>query len=278
VVAIERILQAEGHAHIDVEGLSWLRRQLVKVGDLDDLELTGLSDTRRSVIAGGVAILSALFEGLRLDRMRATTNALREGVLLELIGRERHQDIRDQTVRHLSDRFDIDGRQAFRVQQTALSLFDQVRDVWKLRKKHRLLLRWAAAVHEAGIFLSYSGYHKHGAYLLTHMDMPGFSRQEQRCIAALVLGHRGKPTREKIAEIAPMWDRKLLHLVLLLRIAARIHRRRSPRPPPRVIASVQKRTLSLVFPAGWLQDRPLTRTDIEEDATILERLGYEIHL
>ena len=53
------------------------------------------------------------------------------------------------------------------------------------------------------------------------MEMPGFSRQEQRCIAALVLGHRGRPTRDKIADVAPMWDRKLLHLVLLLRVAAR---------------------------------------------------------
>jgi len=278
VVAIERILQAEGYSHIDTEGLQWLRRQLIKVGDLDDLELDGLSDNRRPVIAGGVAILSALFEGLRLEEMRATTNALREGVLLELMGRERHQDIRDQTIRQLSDRFDIDGRQAFRVQQTALSLFDQVQHVWKLKKRHRMLLRWAAAVHEAGIFLSYSGYHKHGSYLLTHMDLPGFSRQEQRCVAALVLGHRGKPTREKIAEVAPMWDRKLLHLVVLLRMAARIHRRRSPRPPPRVRVTAEKRTLAITFPDGWLQERPLTRMDFEEDEPILARLGYEIQL
>ena len=90
IVAIERILQAEGHSHIDAEGLAWLRRQLCKVGDLDDVELEGLSDNRRPVIAGGVAILSALFAGLRLNRLRATGNALREGVLLELIGRERH--------------------------------------------------------------------------------------------------------------------------------------------------------------------------------------------
>jgi exopolyphosphatase/guanosine-5'-triphosphate,3'-diphosphate pyrophosphatase len=131
VVAIERILQAEGYSHIDVDGLQWLRRQLIKMGEVDDIELDGLSDTRRPVIAGGVAILSALFEGLRLEQMRATTNALREGVLLELIGRERHQDIRDQTIRYLSERFDIDGRQAFRVQQTALSLFDQAQDTWE---------------------------------------------------------------------------------------------------------------------------------------------------
>jgi exopolyphosphatase/guanosine-5'-triphosphate,3'-diphosphate pyrophosphatase len=276
VVAIERILQAEGYSHIDVEGLQWLRRQLVKVGELDDLELDGLSEHRRPVIAGGVAILSALFEGLRLEQMRATTNALREGVLLELMGRERHQDIRDQTIRQLSDRFDIDGRQAFRVQQTALSLFDQVQTVWKLKKRHRMLLRWSAAVHEAGMFLSYSGHHKHGAYLLTHMDLPGFSRQEQRCVAALVLGHRGKPTRDKIAAVAPMWDRRFLHLVVLLRVAARIHRRRSPRPPPRVNVTVEKRTLVLTFPDGWLQERPLTRMDFEEDESVVARLGYKI--
>ena len=278
IVAIERILQAQGHSHIDAEGLSWLRRQLYKVGDLDDLELEGLSDNRRPVIAGGVAILSALFEGLRLDHLRATGNALREGVLLELIGRERHQDIRDQTVRHLSDRFEIDGRQAFRVQQTALALFDQVQQGWKLKKRHRSLLRWAASLHESGIVLSYTGYHKHGAYLLTHMEMPGFSRQEQRCIAALVLGHRGRPTREKIADVAPMWDRRLLHLLLLLRVAARVHRRRSPRPAPSIVAEVNKRTLTLMFPGDWLADRPLTRMDLEDDAAVLDRLGYTIKL
>ena len=248
------------------------------MGDLDDLEVDGLSENRRPVIAGGVAILSALFEGLRITNMRATGNALREGVLLELIGRDRHQDIRDQTVRYMSDRFEIDGRQAFRVQQTALSLFDQVKESWKLKKRHRALLRWAASLHESGIFLSYTGYHKHGAYLLTHMEMPGFSRQEQRCIAALVLGHRGRPTRDKIADVAPMWDRKLLHLVLLLRVAARIHRRRSPRPPPTIVVKVSKRKLSLVFPDGWLAERPLTRMDLEEDSHVLERLGYTIEV
>ena len=178
----------------------------------------------------------------------------------------------------MSERFDIDGRQAFRVQQTALMLFDQVQEAWKLKKRHRALLRWAASLHEAGIFLSYTGYHKHGAYLLTHMEMPGFSRQEQRCIAALVLGHRGRPSRDKIADVAPMWDRRLLHLVLLLRVAARIHRRRSPRPPPRIDVEVKKRVLTLNFPDGWLDDRPLTRMDLEDDANVLERLGYSIEL
>ena len=77
-----------------------------------------------------MAILSALMQGLRIRKMQATSNALREGVLLELIGRGRQADIRESTVRHLISRFEIDARQAFRVQQTALSLFEQAAKEW----------------------------------------------------------------------------------------------------------------------------------------------------
>ena len=276
IVAIERILQARGHSQIDPEGLSWLRKKLIKAGDVDDVILEGLTESRRPVIAGGVAVLSGIMQGLRIDQLHATRSALREGVLLELVGREGHADIREATVRHLIARFEVDGRHSFRVQQTALSLFDQVCDDWTLRPRHRALLRWAAALHEAGMVMTYSGYHKHGAYLLTHTEMPGFSRQEQRSMAAIVLGHRGKPTRDKLAEVAPMWDRKLLHLVCLMRLAARIHRRRSPRPPPVVRAVASNRSLSLSFPGGWLDERPLSRADLHEDARHLANLGYTV--
>lgn len=276
--AIEQILQSRGHAAIDPEGLEWLRNRLIKTGFSDDLALEGLSDSRRPVIAGGVAVLSALFQGLRIETLRATPNALREGVLLELLGRDKQSDIRDQTVKHLVERFEIDGRQAFRVQQTALSLFDQAQESWELQDHHRRLLKWAATLHEAGLFLTYSGYHKHTSYLLTHMEMPGFSRQDQRCIAAIIRGHRGKPSRDKVAEIAPMWDRKLLHLVVLLRLSTKIHRRRSPKPPPAVSLQVHGRSLTLSFPGGWIGARPLSLADLEEDATQLLNLGYKLKI
>ena len=95
-------------------------------------------------------------------------------------------------------------------------------------------------------------------------------------MAALVLGHRGKPTKDKIAEVAPMWDRQLLHLVCLLRLASHIHRRRSPRPAPEVRMSLRNREMRLVFPGDWLDERPLSRADLEEDAKHLEGLGYRI--
>ena len=278
IVGIERMLQAKGHTTIDEQGLHWLKQTLIRAENMDDVDIEGLSENRRMVLPGGVAILSALFTGLRLKELRATNRALREGVLLELVGRERFQDLRDTTVRHLMDRFEIDGRQAFRVQQTAIELFDQVKEEWRLKENHRQLLKWATSLHEIGLFLTYSGYHKHGSYLLTHLEMPGFSRQAQRCIAALVRSHRGKPTKEKIADVAPMWDRKILHLVVLLRLATRIHRRRSPRPSPAVDLSVNSRRLRLSFPDGWLKERPLSRADLEEDATNIRGLGYTLKI
>jgi len=276
VLAIETMLHAKGYGRIDSDGLAWLREAMVKAGHANQLDLDGLSENRRPVIAGGVAILSALVEGLRIRDLRASNNALREGVLLELVRRGQPEDIRESTVRHLMTRYEIDGRQAFRVQQTALSIFSQVAETWGLEAEQRSTLRWAAALHEAGMFVTYSGYHKHGAYLLTHADMPGFSRQLQCFIAALVYGHRGSPSRDKLAQIAPMLDRPLLHLACALRIATRIHRRRSPRPAPELLVEVSGRRIELSFPGGWLDERPLSRADLEEEAQHLVGLGYEL--
>jgi exopolyphosphatase/guanosine-5'-triphosphate,3'-diphosphate pyrophosphatase len=274
--AIERILLAKGREGIDTEGIVWLSRKLIKTGRLKDLNLEGLSSDRQPVIAGGVAILMALFQGLRLKKLRATTNALREGVLLELVGREYHRDIRDDTVKRLMSRFEVDARQAFRVQHTAHMLFDQVQAPLNLKQITRQRLRWAANLHEVGMFLTYSGYHKHGAYLLTHLEMPGFSRQEQRQVATLVLGHRGNLSHAKLDGVALIVDRQTLHALALLRLAARIHRRRSPRTPPEVRLDAQGSELSIQFPKDWLAERPLTNIDLQQDAAKLAEIGYTL--
>ena len=197
---------------------------------------------------------------------------------MELVGREHERDIRDDTVRRAMDAFGVDGRQAFHVQQTALQLFKSVAKPWRLRKRHRNLLRWSSALHEVGMFLTYAGYHKHGAYLLTYRKMPGFSRQEQRYIATLVLGHRGQPSVDTLTGVALSMNPRLQRLIVLLRIAVRIHRRRSPRPPPEVQVELQDEVLHLHFPEGWLEDRPLTQGDLEEDKNYLAQLGVQLEI
>ena len=70
ILAIEGILQAQGWSTggIIPKGLVQLSNALVEAGHVDRLQLIGLKEERRSVIAGGLAILRALFRLLEIGR------------------------------------------------------------------------------------------------------------------------------------------------------------------------------------------------------------------
>jgi len=64
---------------------------------------------------------------------------------------------------------------------------------WNLKAdSYRNLLGWAARLHEIGLSLAHTRFHKTGAYLIENSDLPGFSLQEQKLLAALVRSHRRK--------------------------------------------------------------------------------------
>jgi exopolyphosphatase/guanosine-5'-triphosphate,3'-diphosphate pyrophosphatase len=139
------------------------------------------------------------------------------------------------------------------------------------------VLDWAARVHEIGLSIAYTGYHKHSAYILEHADMPGFSRELQALLAAVVEAHRRKLSRELFERVAGRERRSLaLRLAVLLRLAVRLHHSRSRERLPDVNLRVGPRTLTLGFPPGWLEARPLTRADLEEEAEQLADVGFRL--
>lgn len=264
--AIDRTLLATGLGPdgITAESLEALKQQVLRAGHIDRLELPEISRDRAQVLPGGLAILIAVVRSLRVSRMTTVDTAMREGILLELVGREDAGDVREQTVARMQARFGVDRDHAERVGQTAVKLFDQVAEPWGLPRGSRQLLVWAARLHEIGLFLRYSGYHKHGAYLIANGDLPGFSRQEQRALAALVYCHRARFDLDRIEKYRPV---KAVppELVLLLRMAVRLHRTRTASPRPEIEARASTGRLELGFPAGWLIRRPLTIADLKEE-------------
>ncbi|MDG4813832.1 exopolyphosphatase, partial [Hydrogenovibrio sp. 3SP14C1] len=72
------------------------------------LSLPGLSEDRQSVFVPGLAILCGVFDALAIRDLRLSDGALREGVLYEMEGRFRHQDIRSRTAKSLADHYNID--------------------------------------------------------------------------------------------------------------------------------------------------------------------------
>ncbi|MEM7248854.1 MAG: exopolyphosphatase [Acidobacteriota bacterium] len=243
-----------------------------------DLELEGIGQDRRSVLPGGLAILVAVFEALHLDRMGVAGGALREGIVTDLLGRIHDEDFRDGTIQAFQARFSADQAQAKRIERTAQRLFKQVATDWELDGSARRVLRWAARLHEIGLSVAHAGHHRHAAYLLEHSDMPGFARAEQALLATIVGGHRRKLRPEAFEMLGETQGQLAWRLCVLLRLSCCLHRSRSPSTLPETGLQAKGERLRLSLPADWLEEHPLTRADLLDDAQSLARAGFELEL
>ncbi|MGD8275848.1 MAG: exopolyphosphatase, partial [Thiohalocapsa sp.] len=277
VKSIAAVVMAEGWSEdgITADSLERLRAAILDAGKTSALGFKGLSEQRRPVFAGGVAVLRALFSSLAIEHMRVSDQALREGLIYEMVGRLEHEDVRERTVATFSRRFDVDQAHAARVKDTALHLLDQVREPWQLdHPDYAPMVGWAAELHEIGLAVSHSQYQKHGAYLISNADLSGFTRQEQVVLAALILGHRRKFPVEAFLELPTGLHCCTRRLCAILRLAVLMHRGRSPDSIPALTLSADADTLVLRFPEGWLDQHPLTHLELEEEASRLLAGGF----
>ena len=274
-------LAAQGRpaGQITRDGIEWLVGECLKAGDTAKLKLPGLAAERQEILPGGLAILVELFDMLGIEVLRVADGALREGLLYDLLGRLTDEDARVRSVRALEARFHVDSAQADRVEATALAFLRQVRADWKLDEPlAELVLRWASRLHEVGLDIAHSHYHKHGAYLLANADLPGFPREEQALLAALVGSHRRKLNVAQLEDLVPPWHLKAELLIVLLRLAVLLHRGRGPRALPEIDLRPRGRSLECVFPKGWLEAHPLTAADLEQEVEILRGAGFRLRV
>ncbi len=209
--------------------------------------------------------------------MEAADGALREGALYDLVGRIRHQDVRSAAIEALAARYHVDVSHARRVETTAVALLERVARSWRLADETaEQVLRWAARVHEVGLDISHSQYHKHGSYIVGHSDLAGFSREEQRELAALVRVHRRKFAAAPFRELGDDRAARARRLAVLLRLAIVLHRGRSPVGLPDVQVAVDDDHLVLTFPPGWLGSHPLAEADLRAEADYLAAAGFTL--
>ena len=257
---------------ISASGMKKLRKRMLQYKHINDVDLAGVKPERRQVFIGGVAILTAIFETFGIEQMQYSDGALREGALWDLVGRSQHENVRDRVIASLAERFHVDTAQGERVKTTALALFDQLQDAWQLDENGRLLLGWAAQLHEVGLSLSHSGFHKHGAYLLQYSDVLGFTRQSQAMLALLVRSHRRKfPLIE--FEQAGRRKTEMIRLARIFRLAVVLNHSRNPAQVARVQAVAKADTLNLTFPQGWLDIHPLTARDLSAEVDYQKAVG-----
>lgn len=281
--ALRDVLEQNGFSAqgITADGLAKLRSEMLKAGHVDRIDLAGLRTDRRPVVAGGFAIMSGVFAELGVAQMQVVETAMREGILYDLLGRFNKQDMREVTVGEFMRRYHVDASQATRVARIAHKLLHSAGEGTRNGEPaadlaHRYL-DWAARLHEIGLSISHSGYHRHSGYILENADMPGFSRSDQANLALLVRAQRG--ALSKIAYFAsdarePDAPRETW-LIWLLRQAVILSRNRSEPGLSGVTVARSSKGYRLQFPEGWLAERPLTQKALEAEAEHWKGVGVE---
>ena len=252
-LALAAILEENGLSSggITPDGLARLRKRMIAAGNVSRLEVAGIKPERAPVLPGGFAIMAAALAELSVQRINPVGGALRLGVLYDLLGRRARRDSRALTVAYFLDRYHIEREHAQRVATMARMLYQSA--VAEPDPAVAQMVEWAGLLHEIGYTVSHIGYHKHGAYILEHADMPGFSAQEQHHLALLVLGCRGGLA--KIADALNTPDH--VAQMLALRLAVLFHHARRAIDTPRIVCKVG-RGIRFLVAKRWLGAHPLT--------------------
>lgn len=284
LLAVEQVLMnyeltKGGISH---DALIPLLEMLLTFDTLDEVSFQGLKENRRQVFASGLAITMALFDAFGIQKMTLSDGALREGVLYDFLGRLGHEDVRERSIQALERRYDVDNRRAKAIEEYGLSLFERVSAAWQLQDQpDRQLLVWAARLHEIGLAVSHSHFHKHGEYLIRHADLAGFSRMEQEGLALLVRAHRRKFPVDLYAQLDWPADvkRRLRHVAVVLRLTILLkHLDPVEVLPEFALEVVGDDGLLLSFPKGWLDNKPLTFAELNQETESLADMGFGLRV
>ncbi|WP_374659352.1 exopolyphosphatase [Inhella sp.] len=276
VGALAQIAESAGlskDGSINAAGLRWCMEACIRAGHVDQLQLPGLKDDRKKVVAGGLAILYTLLSLFDIERLKPAKGALRQGLVFDLAERlklheqQDSEDLREPTVLALQQRFGVDRAQAGRVRSLAQRLhreLDRKADI-----EHQLELGWAAALHEIGQAVSHHDHHRHSHYLITHLDAPGFSQDQLRRMGHLALGQRGG-LRKLEAELR---DESLLWQLLALRLAlVKCHAREAIQEDRMAVRREGRRVTVRMVP-GWAATHPQALYLLGEEAKAWSKLG-----
>lgn len=284
IKAAHEVLLAMGEkdGFITPERLEKLVAEVLKYKNFSELNLPGLSDERKSVFVPGLAILCGVFDALAIRELRLSDGALREGVLYEMEGRFRHQDIRSRTSQSLANQYNIDRDQARRVLETTTLMYDQ----WQAQNPKlanpqlAALLKWAAMLHEVGLNINHSGMHRHSAYILQHSDLPGFNQEQQLMMATLVRFHRKGIKLDELPRFTLFKKKQYLPLIQLLRLGVLLNnQRQATTTPPTLRLRTDANHWTLCFPYDWFSQNALVLLDLEKEQEYWEAVtGWRLKI
>lgn len=280
VQSIQMVLSANGWARnaITAEAMAQLETAIVEDRWVIEAGLPGLAPDRADIFPAGVAILSACFEVLGIQQLAYVDVSLLQGIICEHVVDNVEADLREDSIVQLVQRFAVDLDQAARVARCAERFYAQCEPWFEGDRESADLLRWAATLHELGVQISARHYHRHGAYIIKHTEMPGFSHHQQSELSLLVRGHRRSMPGLAFQAFDPQLAQTLLRLVGLLRLAVILERSHSDDESAQAQIRVAADELYLDCGPGWLDAHPLSKRELEVEQQQQAGAGISLHV
>lgn len=252
-----------------------LRELSAAVIEDSERALQSMPKLRRDVLPAGIAVLRAIFDQLKLEKIHVADASLKEGLIYDTVGRFKNVDARYAAVAKLQGQYHVDLAQAERVRNAAITFWKQITGPDLPGVSRTKILTWATQLHEIGLGISHSSHHHHGHYILRHSDLAGFGRYEQLILACLVRAHRKKISDDRFEGLEKSVRQALLPMLICLRIAVILHRRREDVAPlPKLKQSSHGYTLE--FEKNWLEENPMTAASLEKEAGYWRDIGIKL--
>ncbi|MFM9435588.1 exopolyphosphatase / guanosine-5'-triphosphate,3'-diphosphate pyrophosphatase [Janthinobacterium sp. CG_23.3] len=259
-----------GRGDLSGPSLEALKQRFIAFGQVGKIDMPGLKPDRAGTIVGGLAILIALVHELDIEAMAPVEAGLRMGVMWDLYLRSTKRDRREQSVQACLQKFHVDEGRALRVAENAVAMYAQLKPNTDALNK---CLRWSAMLHEVGMAVSQTGYHKHAAYIVENADLPGFTTREQKTMSKLIMAQKGNLRKIGDALAEPDFAKAVLALRLaILFMHARIDADFSE------LRLRMKNRIELEIKRDWVAHHPTVSFWIEKEQELWDEVGVDFSI
>lgn len=237
-------------------------RAILKASSFSErAKIPGCDPRRADILAAGAVVLETILEECGFDSMTISTYALREGIILDSIQKQRGanreapshlSDLRYETVLKIGRAYNFDEAHGRHVAELALQLYDDLAPLHHLDESSRELLEAASLLHDIGYYISHAAHHKHALYLIKNSELLGFNDEEIAVIANVARYHRKSHPKSRHPDFSALSssDKERVRILAgILRIADGLDRTHQALVS-RVVAESDDKRIEILVSAG----------------------------